>query len=246
VRQKFPQARVAESAPASGAQRKSNKPASPATTVGKDTPLDWIGAEVNGLRKARGYSLQDLAQKCGKSVGYLSQLERGMSTPTIGALHNVAEALGVQTSWFFPQGEVAEPSEGGVIVRRQRRRQLAFDSGIRDYLLSPNLSGRIELLWSVMEPGADSGEAYHHQGEEAGVVIRGALELWVNGIRLIPDRINETQFSRRLYVQQGGSVTSFRKGQRKFNPETENRTRSASVPAPIRGRAKWNALGSAR
>jgi transcriptional regulator with XRE-family HTH domain len=143
VRQKFPQARVAKSAPASGAQRKSNKPASLATTVGKDSPLDWIGAEVNGLRKARGYSLQDLAQKCGKSVGYLSQLERGMSTPTIGALHNVAEALGVQTSWFFPQGEVAEPSEGGVIVRRQRRRQLAFDSGIRDYLLSPNLSGRI-------------------------------------------------------------------------------------------------------
>ncbi len=142
-------------------------------------PLDWIGPEIKSLRKARGLSLQDLSALCGKSIGFLSQLERGKSKPTIGALHDVAAALGVQVSWFFPHGESAEPSDGGVVVRRERRRQLTFDSGIADYLLSPNLSGQLELLWSVMAPGSDSGDAYQHRGEEGGVVIKGTLELWV-------------------------------------------------------------------
>jgi len=142
-------------------------------------PLDWIGPEIKSLRKARSLSLQDLSALCGKSIGFLSQLERGKSKPTIGALHDVAAALGVQVSWFFPHGESAEPSDGGVVVRRERRRQLTFDSGIADYLLSPNLSGQLELLWSVMAPGSDSGDAYQHRGEEGGVVIKGTLELWV-------------------------------------------------------------------
>lgn len=142
-------------------------------------PLDWIGPEIKSLRKARGLSLQGLSALCGKSIGFLSQLERGKSKPTVGALHDVAAALGVQVSWFFPHGDSAEPSDGGVVVRRERRRQLTFDSGIADYLLSPNLSGQLELLWSVMAPGSDSGDAYQHRGEEGGVVIKGTLELWV-------------------------------------------------------------------
>ena len=51
--------------------------------------------------------------------------------------------------------------------------------GINEELLSPNLSGPLELLISTIEPGADSGE-YSHDGTEAGVVIEGTLELWVS------------------------------------------------------------------
>lgn len=179
--QTTPRARRAPAA--STRQPAARKGASPAAnrTGGSDdaAPLDWIGPEIKSLRKARGLSLQDLSALCGKSIGFLSQLERGKSKPTIGALHDVAAALGVQVSWFFPHGDNAEPSDGGVVVRRERRRQLTFDSGIADYLLSPNLSGQLELLWSVMAPGSDSGDAYQHRGEEGGVVIRGTLELWV-------------------------------------------------------------------
>lgn len=141
-------------------------------------PTAWIGLEVKSLRKAKGLSLQQLAGSCGKSIGFLSQVERGLSKPTVSDLHDIAAALGVQISWFFPQGDAAEPSDG-IVVRKARRRQLSFASGIADYLLSPNLNGPLEILWSVMEPGADSGHAYDHFGDEAGVVMRGSLELWV-------------------------------------------------------------------
>lgn len=143
-------------------------------------PMGWVGREIKSLRKAKNLSLQQVAGACGKSIGFLSQVERGLSTPSISDLHQIAEALDVQISWFFPQGGAAEPSDGGVVVRKARRRRLAFASGISDFLLSPNLDGPLELLWSVMEPGSDSGhDSYEHEGHEAGVVLRGSLELWV-------------------------------------------------------------------
>lgn len=152
----------------------------PSSDTGDDSSL-WIGAEVKNLRKARGASLQSLADRCGKSIGYLSQLERGLVKPTIGAMQEIARALDVQISWFFPEGQPVDPTDGGIVVRADRRRRLSFSSGISDYLLSPNLSGQLELLTCVLEPGADSGEAYSHRGEEAGIVIRGEMDLWVDG-----------------------------------------------------------------
>ena len=53
---------------------------------------------------------------------------------------------------------------------------------IADELLSPTLAGALELLSCRLPPGPTSGEhPYTHQGEEAGLVLRGQLELWVDG-----------------------------------------------------------------
>jgi len=143
----------------------------------------YIGAEIRGLRKARRLTLQQLAGLCGLSVGYLSLLERDISTPSINALHAISRALDVTISWFFDAGR-APPGERDFIVRRPNRRRLDFSPGISDELLSPNLAGTLELLSSRFAPGATSGGApYTHAGEEAGVVVRGRLELWIDGKR---------------------------------------------------------------
>ncbi|MFQ1062216.1 cupin domain-containing protein [Bordetella trematum] len=146
---------------------------------GASNASTWLGEEIKNLRRARGYSLQMLSDRCGKSIGYLSQLERGLTTPTIGAMQEIARALDVQISWFFPKGKPEDPTDSGIVVRYEQRRRLSFDSGAADYLLSPSLSGQLELLVCILEPGSDSGQAYCHRGEEAGVVIQGSLELWV-------------------------------------------------------------------
>lgn len=140
-----------------------------------------LGREIRGLRKARGYTLAILAGKTELSVGYLSLLERDLATPSINALHAISRALGVTISWFFDAGEIP-PGERDYVVRRNRRRRLDFSAGIVDELLSPTLEGQLELLASRFLPGASSGAVpYTHAGEEAGVVIRGKLELWVDG-----------------------------------------------------------------
>lgn len=140
-----------------------------------------LGEEIRSLRRVRGMTLAELASRTGRSVGYLSQLERGLSEASIGVLQHIAQALGVQVGWFFPAGDDAPAAERSMIVRRANRRRLGFASGITEHLLSPNLSGQIELIHTRLEPGADSGEPYTHQGEEAGVVLRGRLQLWVDG-----------------------------------------------------------------
>jgi transcriptional regulator with XRE-family HTH domain len=140
-----------------------------------------IGGEIRGLRKARGLTLTGLAEASGLSIGYLSLLERDRATPSIKALHAVSRALGVTISWFFETNDVPE-EERDLVVRRARRRRLDYSAGLVDELLSPNLSGALELLSCRFPPGASSGEEpYTHAGEEAGVVIRGRLELWVDG-----------------------------------------------------------------
>ena len=140
----------------------------------------WIGREIRSLRKVRGLGLEELGRLTDKSVGHLSQIERGLSHPSITALQVISTALGVQIGWFFPQGEAGDPSDRGVVVRSTTRRRLSFESGVTDYLLSPNLSGAIELLLSEFKPGASNGDApYTHNGEEAGLVLVGTLELWV-------------------------------------------------------------------
>jgi transcriptional regulator with XRE-family HTH domain len=158
----------------------------PLAVVPPDAPdepdrIRWIGREVRSLRKARGLTLSDIAEASGLSIGYLSLLERDRATPSINALHAISRALGVTVSWFFEAGAVPD-AERNLVVRRTRRRRLDFSAGIVDELLSPSLAGALELLASRFPPGASSGEEpYTHAGEEAGVVIRGRLELWVDG-----------------------------------------------------------------
>lgn len=151
-----------------------------------DLSADRIGGEIRDLRKARRLTLKELAERTGLSVGYLSEVERGIASPNVKSLHDIAAALGVTISWFFHAADAAEPGEHVVFVRHDKRRQVAFSNGIIDELLSPHLRGKLELLLSRFPPGASSGpDPYTHEGEEAGIVIRGRLELWVGAQRLL-------------------------------------------------------------
>lgn len=140
-----------------------------------------IGAQIRELRKVKGYTLQAVSAAAGISVGYLSQIERNQSKLPIGVLKKISDVLGVHMNWFFQPGNDSPAEERDVVVRARNRRSMFFTGiGISEELLSPNLSGPLELLLSTIEPGADSGE-YSHEGAEAGLVIAGTLELWVDG-----------------------------------------------------------------
>jgi transcriptional regulator with XRE-family HTH domain len=140
-----------------------------------------VGEQIRELRVIKRLTLQQLAEMVGVSVGYLSQIERNRSKLPIGTLRKICDVLGVHMSWFFPSTPAGPPEERALIVRAGNRRSMSFTGlGINEQLLSPNLSGPLELLLSTIEPGADSGE-YAHEGSEAGVVIYGSMELWING-----------------------------------------------------------------
>ncbi|WP_247474858.1 cupin domain-containing protein [Bradyrhizobium sp. 30] len=142
-----------------------------------------VGGQIRELRKIKKLTLAQLAQAAGISVGYLSQIERNQSKLPIGVLKKLSDVLGVHMNWFFDGNMQATSDERDIIVRKAHRRRLTFTGlGIIEELLSPNLAGPLELLLSTIEPGADSGE-YSHQGSEAGILIAGQLDLWIDGKR---------------------------------------------------------------
>lgn len=148
-----------------------------------------VGREIRGLRKARDTTLGQLSEATGLSKGYLSQVERGISSPSVKALHTISRALGVTISWFFPPQTDGDADLRDTVVRAHARRSLSFDSGITDELLSPNLDRTIELLRCIFPAGSESGaDPYNHRGEEAGIIISGQLDLWLDDQHI---RLNE-------------------------------------------------------
>lgn len=153
-----------------------------AESAGDADPLDEVfelGQQIRTLRKIKGMTLQHIADAVGVSTGYLSQIERNRSKLPIGVLKKIANVLGVQLSWFFQPDVIGPAEEREFIVRAGRRRKMSFTgTGISEELLSPNLNGPLEVLLSTIAPGADS-DFYSHDGFEAGLVVRGVLDLWI-------------------------------------------------------------------
>ena len=146
-------------------------------------PLDvvsrTIGADLRALRKGRGLTLTELAVRLGRSVGWLSQVERGISEPSISDLRNLAKILEVSVSFFFANDD-APLDERGYVVRADARRSLGDPAvGLTEEMLSPDLGGEFEMLRCVFAAGAELPELETRDTEEAGYLISGALDLWV-------------------------------------------------------------------
>ncbi len=156
--------------------------AEPEAAIAPDTEAA-VGEQLRELRHAKGMTLTDVAAQAGISLGYLSQIERNQSRLPIGVLRRVSDVLGVHINYFFQREAAGRPEERDIVVRAANRRRMTFTGlGISEELLTPNLKGPLEMLMSTIEPGADS-EDYSHDGVEAGLVVQGALDLWVSGRR---------------------------------------------------------------
>ena len=113
-----------------------------------------LGADIRALRKARGLTLADLGQALGRSVGWLSQVERDISVPSITDLRLLAGALDVSVSSLFRSA--APEGEQGLIVRADARRPIGSrEAGLVEELLSPDLTDDFEMVRSTFEAGAE-------------------------------------------------------------------------------------------
>jgi len=138
-----------------------------------------IGRQIRDLRKAKGITLQDMAQAIGRSVGYVSQVERGVSILPIPILQSISELLDVQVTWFFHSENEQPLEELGHIVRKDARRHLNFaGTGIHEQLLSPTLSGEMLMILTTFSPGSESDQQQRKRtGEEGGYIKSGSLVL---------------------------------------------------------------------
>lgn len=143
------------------------------------TLLDSLGADLRSLRKSRGLTLSELADAVGKSVGWLSQVERDLSEPSINDLRDLAKALNIPMSMLFGQAKAA-PNEAGFIVRKGARRPIgSTEAGLVEELLSPDLTDDFEVVHSTFKPGAKLEHPVTRPTQEVGYLVSGKLDVTI-------------------------------------------------------------------
>jgi len=140
-----------------------------------------IGQRLRQLRQRLGLSQRELARRAGVSNATISMIEANQVSPSVAALKQVLSALDIGIADFFASSESASEQ---IVFRAGELTEIA--GGALSYRqVGANLAGRsLQMLHERYRPGAQSGkQMLSHQGEEAGIVIKGRLGLEVEGQR---------------------------------------------------------------
>ena len=167
-----------------------------------------IGRRLAAHRGRRGMRVAELAREVGVTPSLISQIERGMSRPSVSTLFAIAQALDVPVDAFFrePQqpaaaaqpdgppgpGEADGPGDGGppagpgqagdgrYVVRRGGRAVIDIEGGVRWERLTRSTLDHLDFFELVYEPGAESHpRQYTHPGTEMVLVMSGCLEITI-------------------------------------------------------------------
>ncbi len=140
-----------------------------------------VGPRLRAHRLRQGLSQRELARRAGVSNATISMIESDHVSPSVSALRQILSALGIGIADFFA---AAEEQREQVVFRANELTEIA--GGAVSYRqVGANLKGRaLQMLHERYKPGAQSGaKMLSHQGEEAGIVIKGRMTLEVDGRR---------------------------------------------------------------
>lgn len=135
-----------------------------------------LGARLRALRAERRWSLAEVGEKSGLSISFLSAVERGQSSISVGSLFKLADAYGTTV----PGLSADQQSHHRDVVRPDDRPRYAAAAGavlIEDLIAQP---GALEAQRIEIQPGAGSEESYAHPGEEFVYVLSGCVTFWLD------------------------------------------------------------------
>ncbi len=138
-----------------------------------------LGARLKRLRNQSGLTLREVAKLCGIAASYLSNLERGGSSPTLATLTKILHALGSDLESFFSEANGIEAS--GPVFRRNEMRVVSDASRRYTFLLPRRKDIKVELLDEYTMPGENDPEFESFACDVAGVLLSGSLELEIEG-----------------------------------------------------------------
>jgi transcriptional regulator with XRE-family HTH domain len=156
-------------------------------------PGTGLGPRLRLVRSSRQLSVRELARRVGCSASLISQIERGVSVPSVGVLYSLATELGSSLDYLLfgsgagpdadaapaamPDLKAAEPPPA-FVQRGCDRRIIDLASGVRWERLTPQSEAMTDFLEVIYSPGGhstDERRPLRHDGREYGVVISGTL-----------------------------------------------------------------------
>jgi transcriptional regulator with XRE-family HTH domain len=144
-----------------------------------------IGRKIKTLRNERGLTMEKLGQIVGCSKAYISQLENGVTRPSLSMLNRFSEALGAPVSELLrknPNG----PNQRWKLKKNERRKIQYPDGKVVSQLLTRSIfQKKMQPLISEIKPGGslDEKEGLQHPpgSEEFVLVMKGELEFLLDG-----------------------------------------------------------------
>jgi len=133
-----------------------------------------IGNKLKELRVAKNLTQEELADRAELSKGFISQLERDLTSPSIATLVDILQCLGTDLQEFF-----ADTSEVQIVFRDQDYFE-KIDTELKNKIewIIPNAQKNImEPIRLTLEPGGSTYPDVPHEGEEFGYVLSGSITI---------------------------------------------------------------------
>ncbi len=131
-----------------------------------------IGAKIKRLRLEKFLTQEELADRCELSKGFISQLERDLTSPSIATLVDILEGLGTNLKEFFNEDE----PEKIVFSKNDHFEVIDDELGYKIDWIVPNAQKNdMEPILITLEPKGRYKEESAHEGEEFGYVLQGSI-----------------------------------------------------------------------
>ena len=129
-----------------------------------------IGKKIKELRVAKGLTQEELADRSELSKGFISQLERDLTSPSIATLMDILQCLGTTVSEFFQE----EPEDQIVFRNEDYFEKIDSELGSKTEWIIPNAQkNMMEPIRLSLSPGGSTYPDNPHEGEEFGYVLAG-------------------------------------------------------------------------
>jgi len=145
-----------------------------------------IGNKIKQLRTRKGLTLEELASRSELTKGFLSQLERNLTSPSIDSLSDILEALGSNLAEFFKEDKAEQIVFGADDFFVDERENCTVN-----WIVPNTQKNQMEPILIELPAGGESFEMQPHNGEEFGYVLNGSIVLICDGQRT-PLRKGET------------------------------------------------------
>ncbi|NLL70755.1 MAG: cupin domain-containing protein [Epulopiscium sp.] len=164
-----------------------------------------IGEKIKQLRMKNGLTQEELANRAELSKGFISQVERDLTSPSIATLVDILECLGTNLKDFFN-----ETVDEKIVFSKDDM----FETENRDLLnnikwLVPNAQKNdMEPILVTLQPGGQSEMDDPHEGEEFGYVLAGSIHLHL-GSQIYKAKKGESFYfkaTRNHYISNGGKT----------------------------------------
>ena len=134
---------------------------------------EQIGAKIRNLRNQNGLTQEELADRTELTKGFISQMERGLTAPSVSTLLDIVECLGTNLSDFFHEEnelQIVYPKEDYFEKEDEHKNSIIW-------LIATAQSRSMEPILVQLQPGQSMPEDKPHEGEEFGYVLDGEIRL---------------------------------------------------------------------